>query len=147
MNAGPPAARLDRSTPTLVERASAVLRDEIANGALANLAVASQAWSAPRRNFVVPEMTRRLETEVFGLRDAVLDLIAPPPRSTTPSPRQRVVRPDHGTERPQPNKDRMVKKLIAMQEIIDGLKDNVGSALVLGHLIGQVVQAAQGLLF
>ncbi len=50
-------------------------------------------------------------------------------------------------ERPQPNKDRTVKKLIAMQEIIDGLKDNVGSALVLGHLIGQVVKVAQGLLF
>jgi hypothetical protein len=49
-------------------------------------------------------------------------------------------------ERPQPNKERTVKKLAAMQEIVDGLKDNAGSALALGHLIGQVVQAAQGLL-
>jgi hypothetical protein len=49
------------------------------------------------------------------------------------------------TERPQPNKQRAIKKLTAMKDILDGLKDNVGSALALGHLIGQVVQAAQGL--
>ena len=48
-------------------------------------------------------------------------------------------------ERPQPNKERAVKKLTAIKEIIDGLKDNFGSALALGHLVGQVVQAAQGL--
>jgi hypothetical protein len=50
-------------------------------------------------------------------------------------------------ERPQPNKERTVKKLTAMKEIVNGLKDNVSSALALGHLIGQVVQAAQGLVF
>jgi hypothetical protein len=50
-------------------------------------------------------------------------------------------------ERPQPNKERAVKKLTTMKEIIDGLKDNVGSALALGNLIGQVLKAAQGLVF
>jgi hypothetical protein len=50
-------------------------------------------------------------------------------------------------ERPQPNKDRTVKKLTTMQQILDGLKDNIGSALALGHLIGQVLLAAQGLVF
>jgi hypothetical protein len=50
-------------------------------------------------------------------------------------------------ERPQPNKDRTVKKLTAMKGILDGLKDSFGSALALGHLIGQVVKAAQGLVF
>ena len=48
-------------------------------------------------------------------------------------------------DRPQPNKDRTVEKLSTMQKILDGLKGNIGSALALGHLIGQVLQAAQGL--
>jgi hypothetical protein len=50
-------------------------------------------------------------------------------------------------ERTQPNKERAVRKLTAMKELVDGLKDNVGSALALGHLIGQIVQAAQRLVF
>jgi hypothetical protein len=50
-------------------------------------------------------------------------------------------------ERPQPNKERTLKKLTAMKEIVDGLKDNAGSALALGHLIGQAAQAAHKLVF
>lgn len=83
MNAGSQMARLDRGTPTLAERATAILRDEIANGALANIAAASQVWSAHRRSLITPEMTRRLEAEFLGLRDSVLDLIAPPPSAAS----------------------------------------------------------------
>jgi len=65
----------------LAERASAILRDEIANGALANIAAASQVWSAHRRDLVTPETVRHLASELGGLLDTVLDLLVPPPRS------------------------------------------------------------------
>src|SRR5918997_793454 len=39
-------------SPSLTERAEAVLRDEMAGGALANIAAASQVWSAHRRDLV-----------------------------------------------------------------------------------------------
>jgi hypothetical protein len=76
--------------PSLADRAHAVLRDEMASGALANVTAASQVWSAHRRDVVVPEMTRRLAAEVGGLLDTALDLLAPLPRSpaapSSPSP-------------------------------------------------------------
>jgi hypothetical protein len=49
MNPGSRVAMVDRGTPALAERVRAILRDEIA-GALANIAAASQVWSAHRRN-------------------------------------------------------------------------------------------------
>jgi hypothetical protein len=102
MNAGSQVARLDRGTPTLAERATAILRDEIANGALANIAAASHVWSAHRRGLLTPEMTRRLEAEFLGLRDAVLDLIAPPPWSSAASSQSRPAAGlDHAAERAQ----------------------------------------------
>ena len=42
MNGGPPEARPDGGAPTLAERANAILRDEIANGALGNIAAATE---------------------------------------------------------------------------------------------------------
>ena len=101
MNAGP-SARLDRGTPTLVERATAILRDEVANGALANIAAASQGWTAHRRGLITPELTRGLEAEFLGLRDAVLDLIAPPRRSTAAPLSRPDAWPDQAVERAQP---------------------------------------------
>jgi hypothetical protein len=102
MNAESPVAMLDRGTPTLAERATAILRDEIANGALANVAAASQVWSAHRRGLITPEMTRRLEAEFLGLRDTVLDLITQPPRSSTASSLSRPAAGlDHAAERAQ----------------------------------------------
>jgi hypothetical protein len=50
-------------------------------------------------------------------------------------------------DKPQPNKERAVERLTTIQKILDGLKGSVGSALALGNLIGQVIQAAQGLGF
>jgi hypothetical protein len=85
MNAGAPVVMLDRSMPTLAERATAILRNEIANGALANVAAASQAWPTHRRDLITPEATRRLAAELGGLMDTVLDLLAPPPRSSAAS--------------------------------------------------------------
>jgi hypothetical protein len=50
-------------------------------------------------------------------------------------------------DKPQPNKERAVERLTTIQKVLDGLKGNVGSALALGNLIGQVVLAAQGIHF
>jgi len=50
-------------------------------------------------------------------------------------------------DRAQPNKDRAVEKLSTMKNILEGLKDNVGSALALGNLIGQALLAAQNIHF
>jgi hypothetical protein len=85
MNAGSPVVMLDRGTATLAERAAAILRDEIANGALANIAAASQVWSTHHRDLLTPEATRRLAAEFGGLLDTVLDLLTPPPRTAAAS--------------------------------------------------------------
>ena len=50
-------------------------------------------------------------------------------------------------DKPQPNKERAVERLTTIQKVLDGLKANVGSALALGNLIGQVLLAAQGISF
>ena len=72
-------------TLTLGERAAAILRDEIEHGALANIAAASQVWSAHHRDLFTPEATRRLAAEFGGLLDTVLDLLTPPPRPAAAS--------------------------------------------------------------
>ena len=94
MNAGSPVAMLDRGTPTLAEQAAAILRDEIANGALADVAAASQARPTHRGDLIAPEAARWLAAELGGLLDAVLDLLAPPPRPSAAVP-------DHAGERGQ----------------------------------------------
>ena len=90
MNAGSRVVMPERGTPTLAERATAILRDEIANGALGNIDTASRVWSAHHRHLLAPEATRRLAAEFGGLLDTVLDLLTPPPRtaaaSSLPSP-------------------------------------------------------------
>ena len=101
MDAGSPVAMLDRGTPTLAERATAILRDEIANGALGNIAAATQVWSAHRRGLITPEATRRLAAEFVGLLDTVLDLLAPPPRSSAASSLLPAAVLDHPAERGQ----------------------------------------------
>jgi hypothetical protein len=53
----------------------------------------------------------------------------------------------NSVDRSQPNKDRAVEKLSTMKNILEGLKDNVGSALALGNLIGQALLAAQNIHF
>lgn len=50
-------------------------------------------------------------------------------------------------DKPQPNKERAVERLTTIQKVLEGLAGAGGSALALGHLIGQVIQAAQGLSF
>jgi hypothetical protein len=61
------------------------LRDEIANGALANIAAASNVWPTQRRDLITPEATRRVPAGLGGLLDTVLELLAPPPRSSAAS--------------------------------------------------------------
>jgi hypothetical protein len=86
-------------TATLGERAAAILRDEIEHGALANIAAASQVWSAHHRDLLTLEATRRLAGEFGGLLDTVLDLLTPPPRaaavSSLPPP---VAMPDYAAD-------------------------------------------------
>lgn len=74
-------------TLALGKRAAAILRDEIEQGALANIAAASQAWSKHHRDLLTPESTRRLAAEFGGLLDTVLDLLTPRPRSAAASSR------------------------------------------------------------
>ena len=72
-------------TPTLGERAAAILRDEIEHGALANIAAANRVWSTHYRDLLTPEAARRLAAEFGGLLGTVLDLLTPPPRSAAAS--------------------------------------------------------------
>jgi hypothetical protein len=81
MPVNPPAGRRDGGALLIAERVDAILRDEIANGALSNIVAAGQVWSAHRRDLVLPETTRRVAVELGGFLDAVLDLVAPPPGS------------------------------------------------------------------
>jgi hypothetical protein len=85
MNAGSPVVMPERGTPTIAERATAILRDEIANGALGNIATASRVWSAHHRDLLAPEATRRLAAEFGGLLDTVLDLLTRPQRTAASS--------------------------------------------------------------
>jgi hypothetical protein len=50
-------------------------------------------------------------------------------------------------DREQPNKDRTIDKLSSIQKVLDSLKGNVGSALALGKLVGEILLAAKGLQF
>ena len=85
MDVRSPSPTRHAGTPSLADRADAVLRDEIANGALANITAASRVWSAHRRDLVLPEVAHQLAAEVGGLLDTVLDLLAPMPRSPAAS--------------------------------------------------------------
>jgi hypothetical protein len=89
---------LDRDQPAIAERAATILRDEIANGALANIAAANRVWSEHRRHLITPEAARWLAAEFGGLLDTVLDLLAPVPRSSSTSPPP-AAGPDHPAER------------------------------------------------
>ena len=99
MNAESTVVMSNRDPPTLAERATAILRDEIANGALANVAAASRVWPAPRLDLITPEATRRLVAELGGLLDTVLDLLAPPPQPSVPSPPPPAAVPDRAAGR------------------------------------------------
>ena len=91
-----------RDGPVIVQRMNDILRDEIQGGALANIASATRAWSAHRRDLVLPEVTRRLATEFSGLLGTVLDLIAPIPQPAADShvPPTSQTRPHPRAEQP-----------------------------------------------
>src|SRR4051794_15823179 len=73
MSAGPVAESAHSDGRSLAERAAAILRDEIANGALASIGLADKRWSAVRH-----DLGRATSSSID--RDAlirtVLDLIA-----------------------------------------------------------------------
>jgi hypothetical protein len=91
-----------RDGPVIAQRMNDILRGEIQGGALDNIASATRAWSAHRRDLVLPEVTRRLATEFSGLLGTVLDLIAPAPQpAADPSvPPFAQPRPDPPAEQP-----------------------------------------------
>jgi hypothetical protein len=99
MSARTPVSTGDRGAPTFAERANAILNNEIASGALASIASASQVWSANRRALVMPEMTRRLAAEFGGILDTVLDLLAPLSLSSAASLLPPPVRQDNAPQR------------------------------------------------
>jgi hypothetical protein len=53
------------------------LRDEIAGGALSNIADSSRIWAARRPNLIGAEVTRRVRTDLEQLLEVVLDLLTP----------------------------------------------------------------------
>jgi hypothetical protein len=88
MTAASPVVTSDRAKPSLAERAAAILRDEVENGALANVATARQRWPAVYRDLVAAAASPRA-ADVGGLIGDVLDLLAPPlpaGRDGRPSP-------------------------------------------------------------
>jgi hypothetical protein len=135
----------------MAERASAVLRDEIANGALANIVAASQGWTAHRRALITPELTRGLAAELLGLRDAVLDLIAPPRRSTAAPPSRPAAWPDQAAERAQPKIEplpllRAVRSVPpgGAAEIHTGLRNDGPSPVQMGFAWSDLVAEPDG---
>jgi hypothetical protein len=77
MPAASPVVTSDHAVPPLAERAAAILRDEIRNGALGNIATAHQRWPAVYRDLVAAAASPRA-AGVGGLIGDVLDLLAPP---------------------------------------------------------------------
>jgi hypothetical protein len=75
MSAGPVAESAHSDGRSLAERAAAILRDEIANGALASIGLADKRWSAVRH-----DLGRATSSSIDqdALIRTVLDLIAPP---------------------------------------------------------------------
>jgi hypothetical protein len=76
MFAASPVVTSGQRVPLLAERAAAILRDEIGNGALANIASARQRWPAVRRDLVAAATSPRI-ADVSGLISDVLDLVVP----------------------------------------------------------------------
>jgi hypothetical protein len=77
MDATAPLSTRARDRPAIAQQMNRILQEEIAGGALANIATATRVWSAHRRDHVVPGLTRRLATEFSDFLNPVLDLIAP----------------------------------------------------------------------
>jgi hypothetical protein len=151
MKARPPMVTRDPGIPTLAERVSAILRDEIADGALANIAAASQVWSAHRRDLVMPEMTHRLAAELGGLLDILLDLLAPLPRSPAASS----LPPAAGWARAPQRGQQPVERVLVLRarrpvppggaaEIRTGLQNDGSTAVEVGFLWSDLVAEPDG---
>jgi hypothetical protein len=151
MNAGSPVAMLDRGTRTLAERAAAILGDEIANGALANVAAASRVWPAHRRHLFTSEATRQLAAELGGLLDTVLDLLAPPPQSLAapfPPPaglRDRTAERGHQSIEPLPVlRARRAAPAGGAAEINTGLQNDGATPVEIGFMWSDLVAEPDG---
>ena len=102
-----------RDGPAIAQQMNRILRDEIAGGALANIASAARVWSAHRRDQIVPEVTRRLATEFTDLLSPVVDLIAPtpPPAASQPQPAAPWQPPPSRPAEPQPEAQQLVESV------------------------------------
>ena len=91
MSVASPTGLSSPAAPSLAERAAAILRDEIANGALDNIGIAERRWSAVRRDLLGTAAPRSALDQAEQLLRDVLDLVAPaaerrPPRTAEPPP-------------------------------------------------------------
>jgi hypothetical protein len=84
------------AAPTIVERATAILRDEIAGGALSNIAESTRVWAENRRGLFSSQVIPRMRADLEALLEPVLDLLAPP---TTVDPRVEPAVTGPGNER------------------------------------------------
>jgi hypothetical protein len=115
-----------RDGPVITQRMNDILRDEIQGGALANIAAATRAWSAHRRDLVLPEVTRRLATEFSGLLGTVLDLIAPVPQ---PDLDRHVPRTSHARSHPRAGHVDSVPVLRARRAGVPGGRAEIRTAV------------------
>jgi hypothetical protein len=77
MSAASPSGLLDRTAPSLAQRAAAILRAEVADGALDNIGVSERRWSAARHDLLATAAARPPGDQVEQLVRDVLDLVAP----------------------------------------------------------------------
>jgi hypothetical protein len=89
----------ERGNVPLLERASAILRDEIANGALADIRADGRTGSTSGRDVNVEAATHLWEPELDGLVHTVLDLLAPLSRTSPGSPSEPAALVDHALDR------------------------------------------------
>lgn len=74
----------DRERSGIAERAAAILQQEVADGALSNIATSSTMWSSSRRDLI--SAVSRAHTELEDLAATVLDIL-----TTRPAPRQHLL--------------------------------------------------------
>jgi hypothetical protein len=70
----------------LAKRAAAILREEIAAGALGNIAQSNRIWLASRRDRFGSHLVRHVRTDIEQLVQALLDVLPPNPDITVLRP-------------------------------------------------------------
>jgi len=137
MTAPSPVRTTGHGVPSIAARAAAILRDEIANGALANIAVARQRWPAVHRDLITRAATPGV-AGIGGLIGDVLDLVVP----SAPIPRAHSA---SSTQQPAPSVPVLTARRPAPRggtaEIRTGVQNDGANGVRVGFLWGDLVAA------